>query len=36
MEGDGFVKQAVRVFRLIKPFNDYLNAELEGFKMPAR
>jgi uncharacterized protein (DUF2461 family) len=36
MDGNGFIKQAARVFRLMKPFNDYLNAALEGFKMPSR
>jgi uncharacterized protein (TIGR02453 family) len=35
-DADGFVKQAARVFRLMKPFNDYMNAALAGFKMPLR
>ena len=33
---DDFVKQAAQIFRLMKPFNDYLNTALKGFKMPAR
>ena len=35
-DANGFVKQAARVFRSMKPFNDYLNAALAGFKMPSR
>jgi uncharacterized protein (TIGR02453 family) len=31
-----FVEQATRVFLCMKPFNDYLNEALKGFKMPAR
>jgi hypothetical protein len=34
--GDEFVKYATEVFAHMKPFNDYLNAALKGFKMPAR
>jgi len=33
---DEFVKQAAQIFRIMKPFNDYLNAALKEFKMPAR
>ena len=36
VDADGFVKQAARLFRLMKPFNDYLNDALAGFKMPSR
>ena len=36
IDGYGFAKQAAQVFRLMKPFNDYLNAALVGFKMPSR
>ena len=31
-----FVRHAALMFRLMKPFNDFLNAALRGFKMPAR
>jgi uncharacterized protein (TIGR02453 family) len=33
---DTFVEQAARIFIAMKPFNDYLNAALKGFQMPAR
>jgi len=33
---DGFVRRAARAFRAMKPLNDYLNAALRNFKMPAR
>jgi len=33
---DVFVRQAAHIFQLMKPFNDYLNAALKDFKMPAR
>ena len=33
---DGFVEQVARIFQAMKPFNDYLNAALVDFKMPAR
>jgi uncharacterized protein (TIGR02453 family) len=32
----GFVEKATEVFRVMKPFNDYLNAALTGFVMPSR
>jgi uncharacterized protein (TIGR02453 family) len=32
----GFIKQAAQVFRLMKPFNDYLNSALKDFYMPLR
>jgi len=32
----GFIRQAAAIFRLMKPFNDYLNTALKGFQMPAR
>jgi hypothetical protein len=28
----GFIKQAAQIFRLMKPFNDYLNEALKGMK----
>lgn len=31
-----FLTQATEVFRIMKPFNDYLNKALDGFKMPTR
>lgn len=31
-----FLAKAADIFRLMKPFNDYLNSALAGFKMPAR
>ena len=31
-----FVRHAALIFRLMKPFNDYLNAALREFKMPVR
>ena len=31
-----FLDKAADVFRLMKPFNDYLNVALTGFKMPER
>ena len=31
-----FLDKAADVFRLMKPFNDYLNTALAGFKMPER
>ena len=36
MAGEAFVRQAVKTFELMKPFNDYLNRALDGFSMPAR
>lgn len=35
MEKD-MVKEAIRVFRVMKPFNDYMNKALKGFSMPTR
>lgn len=31
---DAFIREAVRVYRLMKPFNDFLNQALDGFVMP--
>lgn len=31
-----FLEKAVELFRIMKPFNDYLNKALEGFQMPTR
>lgn len=35
-DADAFVTKAVELFRLMKPFNDYLNKALVGFQMPTR
>lgn len=35
-DGEAFLAKAVEIFRLMKPFNDYLNKALAGFKMPER
>lgn len=34
--GETFVKEAAEVFRIMKPFNDFLNRALADFKMPER
>jgi len=31
-----FIEKAVKLFRIMKPFNDYLNKALKDFKMPTR
>ena len=31
-----FCQQVLEKCRLMKPFNDYINRALEGFKMPER
>lgn len=35
-DADAFLAKAVECFRIMKPFNDYLNKALEGFQMPMR
>lgn len=35
-DAEVFVAEAVKLFRIMKPFNDYLNKALEGFQMPER
>ena len=35
-DGELFLSKAVEIFRRMKPFNDYLNKALAGFKMPER
>ena len=35
-DGELFLSRAAETFRLMKPFNDYLNRALSGFKMPER
>ena len=35
-DGESFMSNAVNIFRRMKPFNDYLNKALAGFKMPER
>lgn len=34
--GEAFVAKAANLFRIMKPFNDYLNKALADFQMPAR
>ena len=36
MDTSGFIDYAAQLFQYMKPFNDYLNAALKGFIMPAR
>lgn len=36
IDAGGFLVKAVEVFRIMKPFNDYLNKALADFQMPAR
>ena len=33
---EAFLQKAAEIFRIMKPFNDYLNKALTGFQMPAR
>ncbi len=35
-DAEAFLTKAVEIFRIMKPFNDYLNKALAGFQMPAR
>ena len=35
-DGELFLAEAVRLFHIMKPFNDFLNRGLDGFQMPAR
>lgn len=35
-DGEAFLDKAAGIFRLMKPFNDYLNQALATFKMPER
>ena len=35
-DAQNFITQATTLFELMKPFNDYLNSALKGFKMPTR
>lgn len=35
-DAEAVIARAAEVFRLMKPFNDFLNRALEGFQMPAR
>ena len=36
MDAEAFLAKAAGIFRIMKPFNDYLNKALAGFKMPSR
>ncbi|MDE6951091.1 MAG: DUF2461 domain-containing protein [Lachnospiraceae bacterium] len=35
-DGEAFLAKAAEIFRIMKPFNDYLNRALANFEMPAR
>ena len=35
-DADLFLEKAAKLYRAMKPFNDYLNKALTGFQMPAR
>lgn len=35
-DAEAFLTEAARLFRIMKPFNDYLNKALADFQMPAR
>lgn len=35
-DAEAFLQKAAEIFRIMKPFNDYLNKALTGFQMPAR
>ena len=35
-DADAFSKKAAELFRIMKPFNDYLNKALADFQMPTR
>ncbi len=35
-EAEAFTAKAAEIFRVMKPFNDYLNKALTGFRMPER
>jgi uncharacterized protein (TIGR02453 family) len=36
LSNEGFLAEAAEIFRVMKPFNDYLNRALADFKMPER
>lgn len=36
IDTEAFLAKAAELFRLMKPFNDYLNKALAGFQMPTR
>ena len=36
VDGEAFLDHAVRVYQIMKPFNDYLNRALKNFRMPER
>ena len=35
-DAEAFLARAAELFRIMKPFNDYLNSALSGFQMPER
>lgn len=36
LDSEKFIERSVKLFEIMKPFNDYLNRALKGFKMPER
>lgn len=36
LDGDMFIDEAVKIFTLMQPFNNFLNIALKGFQMPER
>lgn len=36
LDGQAFLTKAIKLFKIMKPFNDYLNRALKNFIMPAR
>lgn len=36
LNSEQFVQKAIEIFKVMKPFNDYLNKALKDFKMPTR
>ena len=36
LDADLFIAKAAELFRIMKPFNDFLNKALAKFRMPAR
>lgn len=36
LNAESFLTHCVKIFRQMKPFNDYLNRALAGFQMPQR
>ena len=36
LDEDNFIKTSLKIFRYMKPFNDFLNKALKDFEMPER